>query len=79
MPRRSPRNSETLVASQHVLQSGNTFANKVAIRYEPDPKGSFAELQRRGLHITITRSIIRHEKERLLCLQSVRCCQYCYQ
>jgi hypothetical protein len=44
-------NEETLIANPKVLYSGNTFADKVAIRHEPDPKGSFKMLKDKGLRI----------------------------
>jgi hypothetical protein len=52
MPRRSPRNTDTLVADPRVIPSGSTLADEVKIHHELEPRGGLKALQDKGLRIT---------------------------
>jgi hypothetical protein len=52
MPKRSPRNTETLVADPRIIQSGNTLAKDIQIKHEPELQGGFKALRDKGLRIT---------------------------
>jgi hypothetical protein len=51
-PKERQESQETLIVDPRVIQSGNTLANKVQIKYESEPHGSLARMQEKGLRIT---------------------------
>jgi hypothetical protein len=52
VPRRSPRNTETLVADPRVLPDANNWYKQVQIKHEPELQGGFKALRDKGLRIT---------------------------